>query len=167
VTCFGHYTWPFSDSLCKFMKRMHKHMMPCILTKILRSCDRVLWRILIIKPTRCTNFSNLFLEMKLHKFQTVPVSIISSYSLCTQQWYMLYRFVDSFRAAAGSGWNFFIAALMVITVTFFDMLIYCSKAVYRPVWHITLLCVQWETPDDGPRNCPKHVEIHSKINLRN
>ena len=25
-----------------------------------------------------------------------------------------------------------------------------------------LLCVQWKTPDDGHRNCPKHVEFHSK-----
>jgi hypothetical protein len=24
-----------------------------------------------------------------------------------------------------------------------------------------------KTPDDGQRNCPKHVEFHSKINLRN
>jgi len=30
------------------------------------------------------------------------------------------------------------------------------------VWHIPLLCVQWETPDDGQRNCPKHVEFYSK-----
>jgi hypothetical protein len=36
----------------------------------------------------------------------------------------------------------------------------CSKAVYKPVWHIPLLSVQWITPDDGQRNCPKHVEIH-------
>jgi hypothetical protein len=43
----------------------------------------------------------------------------------------------------------------------------CSKAVYKPVWHIPLLCVQWKTPDDGQRNCPKNVECHSKINLRN
>jgi hypothetical protein len=42
-----------------------------------------------------------------------------------------------------------------------------SKAVYKPVWHIPLLCVQWKTPDDGQRNCPKHVEFLSKINLRN
>jgi len=34
----------------------------------------------------------------------------------------------------------------------------CSQAV----WHITLLCVQWKTPDDGQRNCPKHVEFYSK-----
>ena len=24
-------------------------------------------------------------------------------------------------------------------------------------------CVQWKTPDDGQRNCPKHVEFKSKI----
>ena len=29
-------------------------------------------------------------------------------------------------------------------------------------WHIPLLCVQWKTPDDGQRNCPKHVEFYSK-----
>ena len=35
--------------------------------------------------------------------------------------------------------------------------------VSKPVWHIPLLCVQWKTPDDGQRNCPKHAEFHSKI----
>ena len=25
-----------------------------------------------------------------------------------------------------------------------------------------MLCVQYKTPDDGQRNCPKHVEFHSK-----
>jgi len=24
------------------------------------------------------------------------------------------------------------------------------------------MCVQWKTPDDGQRNCPKHVEFYSK-----
>ena len=27
---------------------------------------------------------------------------------------------------------------------------------------ILLLCVQCWTPDDGQRDCPKHVEFHSK-----
>ena len=31
-----------------------------------------------------------------------------------------------------------------------------------PLWHIPYLCVQWKTPDDGQRNCPKHVEFYSK-----
>ena len=43
-------------------------------------------------------------------FRTVPLSIIRSFSLFTQQWYMSYRFA----------------------------------------------------PDDGQRNCPKHVEFYSK-----
>ena len=70
-------------------------------------------------------------------FRTVPVSIIRSFSLYTQQWYMSYRSADRLRA--GSGQN-------------------CSQAVSKPVWHILLLCVQWKTPDDGQRNCPKHVD---------
>ena len=37
-----------------------------------------------------------------------------------------------------------------------------SQAVTKPVRHIPLLCVQWKTPDDGQRNCPKHAEFHSK-----
>jgi len=36
-------------------------------------------------------------------FWTVPLSIIRSFSLYTQQWYMSYRFVVSLRA--GTGWN--------------------------------------------------------------
>jgi hypothetical protein len=43
--------------------------------------------------------SQIYLGMKLYMFRTVPLSIIRSYSLYTQQWYMSYRFVDSFRGA--------------------------------------------------------------------
>ena len=43
----------------------------------------------------------------------------------------------------------------------------CSQAVYKSVWHIPMLRVQWKTPDDGQRKCPKHVEFLSKINLWN
>jgi hypothetical protein len=59
-------------------------------------------KFLTIKPTRCTNFSNLFSEWN-HMFRTVPLSIIMSFSLYTQQWCMSYRFADSLWA--GSGWN--------------------------------------------------------------
>ena len=34
-------------------------------------------------------------------FRTVPLSIIGSFSLYTQQWCMSYRFVDSLRAGSG------------------------------------------------------------------
>jgi len=79
--------------------------------------------------------------MKLYMFWTVPLSITSSFSLYTQQWYMSYRFSDSLQA--GSGQN----VLILLT----------SCMTYTP-----LLCVQWKTPDDRQRNCPKHVEFHSK-----
>ena len=26
--------------------------------------------------------------------------------------------------------------------------------------------VEWKTPDDGQRNCPKHVEFRTRINLK-
>jgi len=47
------------------------------------------------------------------------------------------------------------------------MVYFSLQAVNKPVWHIPLLCVQWKTSDDGRRNCPKHVDFHSKLNLRN
>jgi hypothetical protein len=31
------------------------------------------------------------------------------------------------------------------------------------LYDIPLLCVQWKTPDDEQRDCPKHVEFYSKI----
>jgi hypothetical protein len=96
---------------------------------------------IIIKPTRCTDFLKFYFEMKLYMFLKVPLSIIRSYILYIQQWCISYRSVDSFRAGSWS----------------------CPKAVYKPVWRIPLLCVRWETPDDGQRNCPKHVEFHFRI----
>ena len=37
-----------------------------------------------------------------------------------------------------------------------------DPVVSKRVWHIPLLCVQRKTPDDGQRNCPKHVEFYFK-----
>jgi len=45
-------------------------------------------------------FLKYILGMKLYMFQTVPLSIIRSFSLYTQEWYMSYRFVDSLWAGA-------------------------------------------------------------------
>ena len=49
-------------------------------------------------------FLKFIFGIKFYMFWTVPLSIISSFSLYTQQWYISYRFADSLRAA-GSGWN--------------------------------------------------------------
>ena len=73
-------------------------------------------------------------------FRTVPLSIIRSFSLYTQQWYMWACEQDQ---GGSPSWS-------------------CSRAVNKPVWHTPLLCVQWKTPDDGQRNCPKRVEFYSK-----
>ena len=96
-------------------------------------------------------FLKFILGMKLYMFRTVPLSIIRSCSLYTQQWYMSYSFADSLQA--GSGWN-----ILNQDGTSWS----CSQTVCKTVWHIPLLCVQWKTPDDGQRNCLKHVEFHSK-----
>jgi hypothetical protein len=36
------------------------------------------------------------------------------------------------------------------------------KAVIKLASHIPVPNVQWKTPDDGQRNCPKHVEFLDK-----
>jgi hypothetical protein len=53
--------------------------------------------LLITKPTRCTNFTNLFFGIKLYMFSTVPLSIIRSFSLYTQQWYMCWQLASRIR----------------------------------------------------------------------
>ena len=73
-------------------------------------------------------FLKFIFGIKLYMFRTAPLSIIRSFSMYTQQWYMSYRIAGSSQA----------------------------------VWHIPLVCVLWKTPDDGQRNCPKHVEFYSK-----
>ena len=44
-------------------------------------------------------FSQIYFEMKLYMFRIIPLSIIRSFSLYTQQWYMSSRFDDSFLAS--------------------------------------------------------------------
>jgi len=44
-------------------------------------------------------FLKFIFGIKLYMFHTVPLSIIRSFSLYTQQWYMSYRFADSLLSA--------------------------------------------------------------------
>jgi len=96
-------------------------------------------------------FLKFIFGIKLYMFQTVPLSIIRSFSLYTQQWYMSYRFADSLRAG-------YPTSSRTKPVPSWSH----SQAVSKPVWHIPLLCVRWKTPDDGQRNCLKHEEFCSK-----
>ena len=55
-------------------------------------------------------------------FRTLPLSIIRSFSLYTQQWYMSYRFADSL--LAGSGRNVLIL-LASCNCNLYDINHYC------------------------------------------
>jgi len=90
--------------------------------------------LLIMKPTRCTYFSNLFLEWN---------------SPCFAQF------------LCPSSGVFHCTHNNDICHTGSILMLRSSK----PVWHIPLLCVQWKTPDDGQRKCPKHIEFYSKNNF--
>ena len=46
-------------------------------------------------------FLTFILGMKFYMFRTVPLSITSTSSLYTQQWYMSYNFADSLQAGSG------------------------------------------------------------------
>jgi len=74
-------------------------------------------------------FLKFIFGIKFYMFRTVPLSIICSFSLYTQQWYMSYSFTDSLRKL-------------------YDIYHYCVHGK--------------KTPDDGQKNCPKHVEFYSK-----
>jgi len=82
--------------------------------------------------------------IKLYMFQTVPLSIIRSFSLYTQQWYMSFGFADSL--PAGSGQNVLI------------LLASCQQT--RMTYTIAVCTVKnswWWTEELG-----KHVEFYSK-----
>ena len=63
-----------------------------------RSGDRASRKILIIKPTRCTNFSNLFLEQNSICFRQFLCPSSGAFH-CTYSNSMSYRFADSLLAS--------------------------------------------------------------------
>jgi len=118
--------------------------------------------------------------LKLHMFQTVPLSILRSSSLYTQQWYMSYRY-DIYNYNSTCFGQFLCPSSGVfhcthsngichtgMTYTIKTLHVSDSSSVQHQefftvhtamvhvieVWHIPLLCVQLKTPDDGQRNCP-------------
>jgi hypothetical protein len=120
--CLSLYNWcPLSIYLifCSYEYILANTKMP---THVFFSTFMWPWIVtnfLTIKPTRCTNFLKFILKMKLYMFRTVPLSIIRSYSPYTQQWYMSYRFVDSFQA--GSGWNCSSIMILLLESCLYDI----------------------------------------------
>ena len=87
-----------------------------------------LWNVkifFIIKPTGCTNFTNLFRHETLHVSDSSSVHY-HEFIHCTLGNGICH-------SGAGPGWNCW---NLVPSWS-------CSKAVYKPVWHIPFLSVQW------------------------
>jgi len=77
-------------------------------------------------------------------FQTVPLSIIRSFSLYTQQWYVI-------QVCWHTGFRRFICPSSgVFHCTHINVMSHRFADIYH-------CCLQWKTPDDGQRNCPKYV----------
>ena len=56
---------------------------------------------------------------------TVPLPIIRSFSLYTQQWYMSYRFVDNLRAGSGSILILLASCQLLVLVQEYDPSLFC------------------------------------------
>jgi len=80
--------------------------------------------IFLIKPNRYTNFTNLFYHETLHVSDSSSVHL-QEFIHCTLSNGICHTgLYTAFEQDAVSSWS-------------------CSKAVYKPVWHIPLLSVQW------------------------
>jgi hypothetical protein len=107
--------------------------------------------LLIIKPTRCNNFLNLFLEWNSTCFGQSHCPSSGVFSRYIQQWLchtgLLTACEQDQDGTAVPSWS-------------------CSQAVSKPVWHTCTyniaVCTVEKTPDDGQWDCPKHIEFHSK-----
>ena len=87
---------------------------------------RIVTNFFIIKPTRCTNFTNLFWHETLHVSDSSSVNL-QEFIHCTLSNGICHTGLQSAFEQdqdAVPSWS-------------------CSTAVYKPVWHIPLLSVQW------------------------
>jgi len=85
-------------------------------------------------------------------FRTVPLSIIRSF-IFTVHTAMAYV-IQVMRIACEQD-QYGTSSLPILLAS-------CQQNMYDIY---LLLCVQWKTPDDGQRNCLKHVEIYSENKL--
>ena len=104
---------------------------------------------LIIKSTRCTNFSNLFFEIELYMFQAVPLTIIRSFHCAHSHGICRTGLLTAGEQDQSSSVLILLASCQQTCTTY------------------TMAVCTMKTPDDGQRNCPKHVVLFQKINLTN
>ena len=109
-------------------------------------------KFLIIKPTRCT-ISQIYFGKKFYMFRTVPLSNIRSFF--TVHTAVLYVIEVCWQLASR------------IRMERSSILILLARCQQTSMTYTIAVCTVKKTSDDGQRNCPKHVEFLSKINLRN
>jgi hypothetical protein len=99
--------------------------------------------------------------MKICMFRTILLSIIRSFSLYTQQWYMSYRFADSLQA--GSGWYSWNETLHVSDSSsvhhqeFFTVhtaMPYVTQVCWQLASRIKLIFLEWNSTCFGQFLCP-------------
>ena len=92
----------------------------------------VILHFFVIKPTRCTNFTNLFCHETLHVSDSLSVQH-QEFIHCTLSNGICHTaFGQDHRGPAQKR-----------SANLYDRSWSCSKAVYKPVWHILLLSVHW------------------------
>ena len=112
------------------------------LTVMFVSINKPLFIIFLFNKTnRRTNFSKFIFVKNFYIFRAVSLPIIRSFPLYIRDWFISCKFNDSFQALPG--WS-------------------CLKDVIKLAWNVPVSNVQWRSPDDGQRNCPKHVEFLDK-----
>jgi len=105
-------------------------------------------KFLIIKPNRCTNFSRfLFWNETLHVLDSSSVHHQEFPTVHTAIVYVVQVFWQLASRISMEREQFY------------------SDPVSKPLRHIPLLCVQWKIPDNGQRNCMKHVQFHFKTKI--
>ena len=103
------------------------------------------------KPTRCKNLSNLFCNRTLH----------ISDSFCVHHQEYTQQYIQVMLTACQQAVSITQQQIYIIQV----MLTACYQAVSITCMYCCVYSAK--TPDDGQSNCPKYVELYSKINLRN
>ena len=84
--------------------------------------------------------------IKPYMFQASSVLVIMGYPLYTGKWYISCRLCDRFLAESGCS----------------NLTLFSNQQSHNLHEAYQLPCVQWITPDDGHRRCPKHVRFYDK-----
>ena len=96
-------------------------------------------------------FLKFIFGIKLHVSDSSSVHHQEFFTVHTQQWYICHT---GLLTACEQDQDVMLLLLLPSWS--------CLQADSKPVWCTPLVCLQWKIPDDGQRNCMKHVEFYSK-----